>query len=240
MKTIFSPCRKYRYTLVRSWSDLFAGGKGLCTFICLNPSTADEVDTDPTVRRCIKYAKDWGYDSFCMLNLFAFRATDPKVMLAEKDPVGPRNDHYLGEVASQSAMVVAGWGAHGRHLARAQYVRLLMRQYSVTLHYLSLTGSGEPGHPLYLPARLKPQPLSIMPKRVNYPETLTDVNGLHYRLVSQPEQVPDGTPGRGAVYESVPMNPDSQYTPDLGYVNGQSDVPIMESILRAPVQPPPE
>ena len=76
----FSECRKYRYTLWRRWDGLFASGYAM--FIGLNPSTADETNDDPTIRRCIGYARDWGYGGLCMTNLFAFRATLPKNMKA--------------------------------------------------------------------------------------------------------------------------------------------------------------
>lgn len=89
--TIFSPCREYRYTLYREW----APGDKVVMFIGLNPSTADEVNNDPTVRRCINYAKQWGYTGMYMTNIFAYRATDPNVMKAHPEPVGAENDHYL-------------------------------------------------------------------------------------------------------------------------------------------------
>ena len=86
-KTRFSPCRRYRYTLWRDWNPLLPDNV-YAMFIGLNPSTADETNDDPTIRRCINFAKSWGCDSFCMTNIFAFRATDPKVMIAEPEPVG--------------------------------------------------------------------------------------------------------------------------------------------------------
>ena len=107
-QTIFSPCRRYRYTLWRAW-DMF--NPGYVMFIGLNPSTADEVQDDPTIRRCIGYAKEWGYGAFCMTNIFAFRATDPRVMKAQADPVGPENDKWLTECAK-------GADSSSRHGAR--------------------------------------------------------------------------------------------------------------------------
>ena len=82
-------------------------------FVGLNPSTADEVSDDPTVRRCISYAKAWGYAGLCMTNIFAFRATDPKDMKAVHDPVGMDNDMHLLRVSRHAGVVIAAWGAHG-------------------------------------------------------------------------------------------------------------------------------
>lgn len=146
----FSPCRTFRYTLWRSWE----GGEGVVMFIGLNPSTADEIENDRTVNRCISFAKSWGYAGLCMTNLFAFRATKPAVMLATPEPIGPENDRYLLECAAQSNLVVAAWGTNGAHMKRDDHVRQLIGN----LHYLHLTQDGDPGHPLYLPGNLKPVP----------------------------------------------------------------------------------
>lgn len=144
----FSTCRSYRYDLWRTW----VGGEGYAMFVGLNPSTADEAADDPTIRRCIAFAKSWGYAALCMTNLFAFRATVPKVMMRAPDPVGPRNDCVLKERAGSAGIIVAAWGAHGQFQGRAaQVIALLPR-----LHYLRLTKDGHPGHPLYLPASLTP------------------------------------------------------------------------------------
>ena len=121
-------------------------------FIGLNPSTADEKNDDPTIRRCISYAKAWGYDGLCMANIFAFKATEPKVMLSEMDPVGPDNDRYLVELADKASLVIAAWGTLGGHMDRANKVRSMIDG----LHYLRLTKDGHPGHPLYLPKNLSP------------------------------------------------------------------------------------
>ena len=125
-------------------------------FVCLNPSTADEVQDDPTVRRCIRYAKDWGYGGMAMLNLFAFRATDPEAMKRAKDPVGPENDIYLSEWSAGARVTVCAWGAQGVFLGRDKEVLPLLHRP----HYLALTADGQPRHPLYLKAALKPKPLA--------------------------------------------------------------------------------
>ena len=144
---ILSPCRKYRYSLTREW------GTGLAVlFVGLNPSTADETNDDPTIRRCIAFAREWGYARLHMANLFAFRATEPHDMMNASDPIGPENDKHLLTLANDSILTVAAWGVHGTYGGRhAKVRRMLLR-----LHYLRLTKYGHPGHPLYLPKTLRP------------------------------------------------------------------------------------
>ena len=149
---LFSPCRKYRYALTRTWGPQNAGGKGSAMFIGLNPSTADETVDDPTIRRCIAFAQNWGYDGLCMTNLFAYRATDPAIMLAQADPVGDENDSTLREMGETAGVVIAAWGTRGTYAGRDTAVRRLLPR----LHYLRLTKDGHPGHPLYLPQTLTP------------------------------------------------------------------------------------
>lgn len=149
---ILSPCRTYRYTLTRQWS----GGAGTINFIGLNPSTADETQDDPTIRRCTGFAKSWGFARFVMLNLFAFRATDPKEMMRAADPVGPDNNaHIARHVAINDT--VAAWGNGGWYRGRGPFIHDIYPQ----LMMLRLTGSGHPAHPLYLPKTLRPQAWSF-------------------------------------------------------------------------------
>lgn len=122
-------------------------------FIGLNPSTADEVNNDPTVRRCIGYARDWGYDALCMTNIFAYRATDPQVMKSMADPIGPDNDRALRKMSRSAGIVIAAWGTHGAFAGRHQAVLKMLPN----LHCLRLTKDGFPAHPLYLRSDLKPQ-----------------------------------------------------------------------------------
>ena len=139
----FSPCRTWRYNLWRCW----APEKRMAVFIGLNPSTADEKVDDPTIRRCIGFARQWGCGGIHMLNLFAFRATDPKVMKAATDPVGPDNDATIAAVCVNHRPVVACWGVHGEHLGRADAVLAMVDG----LKCFGLTKDGYPKHPLYLP-----------------------------------------------------------------------------------------
>jgi hypothetical protein len=142
-QTIFSPCRTYRYTLWRQW-DMY--NPSYAMFIGLNPSTADEVQDDPTVRRCIGFAKAWRFGALCMTNAFAFRATNPDVMKADPSPVGSDNDHWLVEMAKDAVIVIAAWGVHGAHHGRDVQVARLIKK----LHCLGVTKDGHPKHPLYL------------------------------------------------------------------------------------------
>lgn len=144
----FSPCRRYRYALWRRW-----GPGPYVLFIGLNPSTADEHADDPTIRRCLGFARAWGYQALVMANLFAWRATDPQEMKRAVAPIGPDNDAVLERLARSAERVVAAWGAQGVHLGRAAAVR----QALPGLQVLRLTRTGQPGHPLYLPAGLCPQ-----------------------------------------------------------------------------------
>ena len=145
----FSPNRLYRYGLYRIGDTT----KSPAMFIGLNPSTADERSNDPTVRRCVRFAKDLGYGGLIMTNAFAFRATSPKALRSINDPVGPDNDAWLQRLSQRAGIVIAAWGNHGALHGRGQHIRQLLQN----LHHFGLTGSGEPKHPLYLPADLKPQ-----------------------------------------------------------------------------------
>ena len=151
-ETIFSPCRTYRYALWREWSS----GDGYAMFVGLNPSTADETQDDPTIRRCIAFAEAWGYSGLCMTNLFAYRATKPADMKAAVDPVGPDTDRHLQTLAASAGVIVAAWGVNGTHKGRDIEVRKLLP----VLHCLQLTKSGHAKHPLYLLKTLTPVPMA--------------------------------------------------------------------------------
>ena len=148
----FSSCRKYRYTLWRWWGDMFNESSNYVNFICLNPSTADETKDDNTIRKCIKFAKSWGYSGMCVTNLFAWRSTDRKAMMKVDEPIGPDNDYYIWNVAANAKLIVAAWSQDGNHRGRSKAVR---ENLSLPLHYLRM-GKSEPWHPLYLPDISKP------------------------------------------------------------------------------------
>lgn len=145
-----SPCRRYRYALWRTWDETLPR----VMFIGLNPSTADETVDDPTLRRTMDFARRWGYGGVGNGNLFAFRATEPRDMMAAPDPVGPDNDAWLRRLADEAALVVAAWGNGGAFMDRSAAVRGLLDG----LHCLKLNASGEPAHPLYQRKETRPSP----------------------------------------------------------------------------------
>lgn len=152
-EAVYSDCERYRYLLTRCWGP---GSKAL--FVMLNPSTATEVQNDPTVERCERRARALGYGAFRVTNIFAFRATDPKVMRAEADPVGPANDLAILDSLPWADLVLCAWGNHGLHVNRGAEVAALLRKAKVPLWHLGLTGQGQPRHPLYVGYDQQPQP----------------------------------------------------------------------------------
>ncbi len=144
---IFSNCRMYRYVLWRWWNRR----KAYVMFIGLNPSTADETNDDPTVRRCMNFASDWGYGGLCMTNLFAFRATEPRNMLEHPEPVGDKNDAWLLRLSREAGIIIAAWGTKGAHRHRDEAVCAMLEN----LNCLGLTKAGYPRHPLYLSKNTK-------------------------------------------------------------------------------------
>jgi hypothetical protein len=148
----FSACRRWRYLLWRRWDE----AKPIANFLMLNPSTADEVQLDPSCTRARRYAERWGYGALIVTNLFGWRATDPDDMKAAHDPVGRANDRAILAAAREAAIVVCAWGNHGAHLGRSAAIRKLLGGQT-ELHVLRMNDGGEPAHPLYLPAVLIPQ-----------------------------------------------------------------------------------
>lgn len=151
---VFSACGAYRYSLRRLWHPIAEHGRGYCNWIMLNPSTADTDRNDPTVERCERYAKRWGYDGMIVTNLFALRATKPKVMLEHYAPVAEPDDDHRNDLAilrnaKLAGLVVCAWGNHGAHMGRSASVVAGLREQRVELHYLAMNQSGEPVHPLY-------------------------------------------------------------------------------------------
>jgi len=142
-----SSCRKYRYSLFRIWDKK----KKHVLFIGLNPSTADEEADDPTVRRCLNYAKKWGYGGFIMVNLFAYRTTFPANLKKVKYPIGKDNDKYIMTLSKKADITVAAWGNYGNLYSRDKQVLSLIPNFMC----LKVNKSGQPAHPLYLKKDLK-------------------------------------------------------------------------------------
>jgi hypothetical protein len=150
---LYSDCEQYRYALTRVWDP--KGTKVL--FVMLNPSTATEVQNDPTVERCERRARTLGFGSFCVTNIFAWRDTDPRKMRAAKDPVGPENDKTILEFAHWADTIVCAWGTHGEHLKRGLEVQQILRETKQPLYHLGLSKAGHPKHPLYISYSEQPQ-----------------------------------------------------------------------------------
>ena len=149
---IYSPCERYRYSLTRIWE----GDGRKVAFVMLNPSTATEVQNDPTVERCERRARTLGYGAFRVTNIFAWRDTDPKAMRAARDPVGLLNDAAITQAANWADHVICAWGAHGEHLNRGHQVHALLRATKAPLFHLGLTKAGDPRHPLYIGYKVNP------------------------------------------------------------------------------------
>ena len=135
----------FRYSLWRTWNQ----GAKSCLFVMLNPSTADANVNDATIGKCIRYTKAWGYGQLLVGNLFAFRATDKRVMMNQTDPVGPQNDATLLRLVAQADVTVAAWGADGGHMGRDRKVLSLLRPLTA-VQCLRVNANGTPSHPLHL------------------------------------------------------------------------------------------
>ncbi len=157
-RAIFSECGRYRYLLQRAWDPAAAA----VMFIGLNPSTACQTHDDPSIRRCVRFAKDWGYGGVLVTNLFAFRSPHPRDLRQAADPIGPQNDRFIFACQEQVDLVVAAWGNEGVFLQRAQSVLAGLRRPFC----LRLNKTGQPSHPLYLPADLTPGPMFPGPELV--------------------------------------------------------------------------
>lgn len=140
----------YRYVLGRRWDDSLPE----CVFIMLNPSTADASKDDPTIRRCINFAKSFGCGSMLVGNLYAFRATDPRDLFRADEPTGgERNDTAPTELLTRGAVIVAAWGAHAKAERVAEVLRL---PGADRMTALATTMDGAPRHPLYVPGTAAP------------------------------------------------------------------------------------
>ena len=175
----FSKDRVYRYLLWRYWDR----SKHTVGFIGLNPSTADEQTDDPTVRRCINFAKRWGAGGMLIMNLFGFRATDPKEMMNHSSPVGPKNDEVIIENVKKCKYVVCAWGNGGDHLYRAtEVLKLLIDEgFESKLKCFSVTNKRQPRHPLYVKGDdpISQLPITVVTKRY-MTNVITFLDNYHF------------------------------------------------------------
>ncbi len=151
---IYSDCERFRYALTRVWDE--AGGR--VHFCMLNPSTATEVQNDPTVERCERRARALGFGGFRVTNIFAWRDTDPRLMRKAADPVGPANDDAILQATAWADQTICAWGTHGEHMHRGQSVEAILRATGQPLYHLGLSKAGHPKHPLYIAYSQQPVP----------------------------------------------------------------------------------
>ena len=154
----------YRYSLWRIWQP----AKPMAMFIGLNPSTADATRDDPTIRRCLRFSGDWGCGGLVMTNLFAFRATSPKVMLTAPEPIGSQNDRVLEDWGQKVGLIVAVWGTMGGHQGRDKVIEAQFPE----LRCLGVTKAGFPRHP----ARLHSNTQLISYSNLIWSKSLIDKN----------------------------------------------------------------
>lgn len=143
---VYSDCETYRYSLTRIWEP--AGRRVM--FVMLNPSTATEVQNDPTIERCERRARSLGFGGFRATNIFAYRATDPRDMRAAADPAGPDNETAILEGMDWADQVVCAWGTNGVHMNQGPRIETLLRARGQALYQLGLSKAGHPKHPLYI------------------------------------------------------------------------------------------
>jgi len=148
----FDSTRQYRYCLWRKWDINLP----FIMFIGLNPSTANEHSDDPTIRRVMRFARDWGYGGVFMLNLFAYVTTNPKQLLTCTDAIGPENDMYLFGVSKRCNRIIFAWGAFKETKERAKDIMLLFPNAEA----LVINKDGTPRHPLYVPGDVIPVPFT--------------------------------------------------------------------------------
>jgi hypothetical protein len=144
--------RVYRYLLWREWES----APKRILWIMLNPSTADEMVLDPTLRRVEGFSRSWGFGGFLVCNLFALRSTQPAALKNHPRPIGERidgfevNDDEIRRQADRVNDIVCAWGSHKMVPARAVAIERLLSGHR--LSHLGRNADGEPKHPLYLPA----------------------------------------------------------------------------------------
>lgn len=153
-RAVFGGVREeYRYLLHRTWA---CAGPAVM-FLMMNPSTADIDVDDPTVAKCQRYARRWGYGSLYIANTFAYRATDQRLLLEVPVPVGPENDPHILAMAKASGLIVLAYGKpHPRLQQRGLEVQAMLKRSKHELHALKLCQDGTPGHPLHLRDDLLP------------------------------------------------------------------------------------
>jgi hypothetical protein len=190
---VISACGRYRYLLTRH---VGTGPRG-AIFIMLNPSTADATIDDPTIRRCIGFARQWGCGRLAVLNVFAIRATNPADLKRAEDPVGPENKDWFDRTlpSAHEGPVVCAWGVHGKHMDQDLAVLGWLASYGIKPLALGSTRDGHPRHPLFLPKTVDLAPFNVRAHRQD--------NGMRNAAVPLHLQTPARTHATGrAVFET--------------------------------------
>jgi hypothetical protein len=157
---VFSPDRRWRYRLVRVWES----DKPRLAWVILNGSDADEHRSDATVRRCIGFARAWGYGGVDIANLYGLVSKNPGALAHHFDPIGPDNDRHLATVCSQNDLTVLAWGPNAstdRAHAVAEMLRRLVQRHGGSLAVLGWTHGAQPLHPLLAPKDTTPKCLTL-------------------------------------------------------------------------------
>lgn len=227
---------EYRYTLTRN----FITGEGTCVWIMLNPSTADAIHDDPTIRRCIDFTRRWGFHRMIVVNLYAARATDPKQLFEMGWPTGGmKNDDIICDVVRTARRVVCAWGAHGDHNGRGnQVVRMIARIFPLDektpdLVCLGTNKGGSPKHPLYVKADTDPLPYTITDAYwQDCCETTMDrlEESQGDQLVEEEEAIMRIIPGgEGVQLEEVAGEPDPDPHKGFPKIPGRSEITSCEA-----------
>jgi hypothetical protein len=151
----FDSTETYRYSLWRTWNE-HAPRVG---FVMLNPSRADAQVDDPTIRRCIGFARSWGFGGLDVVNLFAYRTTHPQELSQVEHPIGEETDAYLIGLGDRVDRIILAWGNWGSWQGRDRQALTLLTSTKPNLHCLGMTKLGQPKHPLYLKKTLVPRVL---------------------------------------------------------------------------------
>ena len=156
---VISECRTYRYTLSRVWDTNFPK----LGIVMLNPSRADALKDDPTIRRCVGFAKRWKFGSLVVVNVYSARLTNPEYLQIIGEPIGPETERYFKESLTDAEMVLLAWGSNikGNQAAHAiQWLQEVNTNGKRFVH-LGLTKDGQPKHPLYIKSDTVPQPFNF-------------------------------------------------------------------------------
>ena len=165
---VISSCGVYRYRLRREWRELginehwnWETDEPLSVlFIMLNPSTADADKDDPTIRRCVRFARDWGYERMDVVNLFAARSTNPVKLYNLKNPIGPDNELHVSAAIAQAGLVICAWGNLGAYTGQDQVMLAWLAKHRLSPahepYVLRLNANKMPAHPLYVPKQARP------------------------------------------------------------------------------------